>query len=106
MTFFKFLSRRGIFRLAAVACILGIVLTTLAMWFYPGGTAMDPGTRGYSFGQNFLSEGGMARTPSGAVNLASLVLLIAALSLVGMGLAIFILVRCGSSFRARVQEDG
>lgn len=81
--------RRGVFRLAAATCVLFIALTVLAMWFYPGGTAMDPTTHGYSFWRNFFSDLGMTRTPSGAANLTSMVLLVAALSLVGMGPAVF-----------------
>jgi hypothetical membrane protein len=89
MTSFSFFSRRGIFRLAAGTRVLFIVLMVLAMWFYPGGTAMDPATQGYSFFRNFFSDLGMTRTPSGAANLSWMVLLVAALSLVGVGLAVF-----------------
>jgi hypothetical protein len=89
MTSFSFFSRRGIFRLAAGTCVLFIVLMVLAMWFYPGGTAMDPATQVYSFFRNFFSDLGMTRTPYGAANLSWMVLLVAALSLVGVGLAFF-----------------
>jgi hypothetical protein len=91
MTYSSFFFRRGIFRLAAGTCVLFIVLTILAMWFYPGGTAMDPSTQRYSFWRNFFSDLGMTRTPSGAANLSSMVLLVAALGLVGVGLAVFFL---------------
>jgi hypothetical protein len=89
MTSSSFFFRRDIFRLAAATCILFIVMTVLAMWFYPGGTAMDSSTHGYSFFRNFFSDLGMTRTPSGAANLVSLILFVAALSIVGVGLAIF-----------------
>lgn len=89
MTSSSFFFRSGIFRLAAATCVVFIVLTVLAMWFYPGGTAMDPATQGYSFWSNFFSDLGMTRTPSGATNLVSLALFVAALTIVGVGLAIF-----------------
>lgn len=89
MTSSNFFFGRGIFRLASATCILFIVMTVLAMCFYPGGTAMDPSTQGYSFFRNFFSDLGMTRTPSGAANVVSLILFVAALSFVGVGLAIF-----------------
>jgi hypothetical protein len=80
---------RGIFRLAAATCILFFLMTALAMLLYPGGTFIDPSTRGYSFFANFFSDLGATRTPSGATNTLSMVLFTSALTIVGFGLAVF-----------------
>jgi hypothetical protein len=80
---------RDIFRLVAATCILFFVMTALAMLLYPGGTFVDPSTRGYSFFANFFSDLGCTRTPSGATNTLSMFLFTSALAIVGVGLAVF-----------------
>ncbi len=70
-------------------CVQFLVLTLLAMLFYPGGTVADPGTSGYSFFHNFFSDLGRTRTASGESNTPSMVLFAVALTLVGISLILF-----------------
>jgi|HubBroStandDraft_6_1064221.scaffolds.fasta_scaffold367954_1 hypothetical membrane protein len=80
---------RNVFHLAAATCILFFVMTAVAMHLYPGGTYLDPTTHGYSFFANFFSDLGATRTPSGALNTFSMILFTSALTIVGVGLAVF-----------------
>jgi hypothetical membrane protein len=59
------------------------------MLLYPGGTYIDHSTNGYSFFANFFSDLGATRTPSGATNTLSMILFTSALTIVGLGLAVF-----------------
>ena len=77
------------FPLVAVGSVQFVVLTLVAMLFYPGGTITDPATRGYSFFSNFFSELGLTRTHSGGPNTISFILFFVALTLAGAGLALF-----------------
>ena len=81
--------RQGVFRLVAIGCILFVLLTAVAMLFYPGGTATDPTTSGYSFFTNFFSELGLTRAHSGGPNTVSFTLFFVALTLAGVGLVLF-----------------
>ena len=44
------------FTLTRWAAVCAAVLTTVAMFLYPGGTLLNPSTHGYSFFQNSLSD--------------------------------------------------
>jgi len=70
-------------------CIQFVVLTVVAMLFYPGGTFVSPATKGYSFFRNFFSDLGRTQTHSGASNTVSAILFFLALALAGLGLASF-----------------
>jgi len=83
--------RPRLFQFIAIACLLFVVLTALAMFFYPGGTAVDPTSPGYSFLTNFFSDLGRTQSRSGATNLISLVLFVTALTGAGVGLILFFL---------------
>jgi len=83
--------RRWVFSLIMFGCVLFVVLTLIAMLFYPGGTMTDPTASGYSFLINVLSELGMTETRGGQPNTVSMVLFTTALSLTGAGLAAFFL---------------
>lgn len=83
------LRRQQVFLWAAVACVQFVVLTLLAMLFYPGGTAIDPATSGYSFFHNFFSELGLTETYGGQPNTLSAILFVVAMTLAGGGLALF-----------------
>ncbi len=74
------------FQLMMVGSCLYVVLTTVAMITYTGGTYTDPSTRGYSFFNNFFSD--LARTValSGEPNAISWVLATTAFLLSGSGL--------------------
>lgn len=81
--------RKQAFSLVAFGCVQFVILTFLAMLFYPGGTLGDPSARGYSFFTNFFSELGMTRTHAGGPNTVSFVLFWVALTLAGAGLVLF-----------------
>lgn len=84
--------RRKAFSWVAVGCVQFVILTVLAMWFYPGGTSADPTTQGYSFFTNFFSELGLTRTYNGGPNAISFILFFVALTLAGAALALFFVV--------------
>ena len=72
-------------------CAQFVVLTIIAMFFYPGGTFVSPATKGYSFFRNFFSDLGRTQTHSGASNTVAAILFFVALTLAGLGLASFFL---------------
>ena len=80
---------KGVFNLVIAGCIAFVLLTLVAMFFYPGGTFSDVNSRGYSFFGNFFSELGMARTHNGGEKTVSLVLFVIAMVLVGSGMVLF-----------------
>jgi hypothetical protein len=53
------------FQLLFFSCISFLVLTTIGMIYFPGGTILDHNTKGYSFFNNFFSELGRWRTHNG-----------------------------------------
>jgi sensor histidine kinase YesM len=53
------------FQLLFISCISFLILTTIGMIFFPGGTILDHNTKGYSFFNNFFSELGRWRTHNG-----------------------------------------
>lgn len=80
---------RASFNFALLACAAFLVLTTLAMAFYPGGTSLDAASRGYHFWLNFFSDLGRTRGRDGAPNPVAAPLFKIALSAAGAALAIF-----------------
>jgi hypothetical protein len=83
--------RQYIFLTAMVGCVQFVVLTFIAMLFYPGGTHDDPTTSGYSFFRNFFSDLGLTVPLSGETNTISFFLFTMALTLSGLALIIFFL---------------
>jgi hypothetical protein len=81
--------RERIYFLVMVGCIQFVVLTLIAMIFYPGGTHEDPTTRGYSFFRNFFSDLGLTETISGDPKFVSFLLFTLAMVFAGAALAIF-----------------
>jgi hypothetical protein len=69
----------GVFRFIIATGICFLILTGIAMLFYPGGTMTDPHVHGYAFFTNFLSDLGRTSTPSGQDNLVSHLLFMIAL---------------------------
>jgi hypothetical membrane protein len=92
-----------LFTVVAVACPLFVVLTTVAMFLYPGGTFPMAATRGYLFFVNYFSDLGQTRTQSGTFNYPSMLLFTSAVLIVGMALAAFFLA-CSSFFKTRATE--
>ncbi len=80
---------RASFDFALLACAVFLVLTTLAMAFYPGGTSIDAASNGYHFWLNFFSDLGRTRARNGAPNPVAAPLFRVALSAAGAALAIF-----------------
>jgi hypothetical protein len=60
--------RTSSFARARHAALLSIATTGVAMLLYPGGTALDRSTRGYSMSRNFLSDLGMTVAYDGRPN--------------------------------------
>jgi hypothetical membrane protein len=81
--------RKQIFGFVAIGCALFVLLTASAMLFYPGGTASDPATAGYSFFTNFFSDLGRTQARNGQLNVIAAPLFILALSLAGASLIAF-----------------
>ncbi len=81
--------RSTVFLLAVIGCVQFIVLTTAAMFPYPGGTHSDNSTIGYSFWNNFFSDLGRTTAHSGDSNTPSMILFVIALSLGGVALLLF-----------------
>ncbi len=72
-----------------IAGVLFILVTTLAMFFYPGGNYLDHESAHYSFTENFFSDLGATRTYDHAANGVSTTLFIISLTLVGVSLILF-----------------
>ncbi len=70
-------------------CVQFIVLTSIAMLFYPGGTKLDPTSTGYMFFLNFFSDLGRTASLSGDPNTISFILFVGALFLSGLSFVIF-----------------
>src|SRR5258707_1247534 len=81
----------GAFRITVASSVLFLVLTSVAMLFYPGGTLSNPRSHGYAFFVNFLSDLGRFSSLSGQSNLPSMVLFTLALSMGALGIALFFL---------------
>jgi hypothetical membrane protein len=81
--------RRVSWALARFALALAVVLIVGSMMLYPGGTALDESTRGYSFARNFLSDLGSTVTFNGERNVVGAVLM-------GAAVIIGVLVLAGS----------
>ena len=93
--------RQRVFSISMYGCVLFVLLTVVAMFFYPGGTLTDPTTSGYSFLTNYFSDLGLTWSHSRQPNTVSAVLFIAALTLAGAGLILFFLVFPGFLSRSR-----
>jgi len=72
------------FVLVMVNCCQFLILTNIAMFFYPGGTITDPNTSGYSLWKNLFSDLGRFITPSGESNLIAFALYNISLFLMGL----------------------
>jgi len=69
-----------------------VVLTIIAMLFYPGGTQIDPSTIGYSFFLNYFSDLGNTITYSGESNLPSLILFSISLTIFSLSYSFFFII--------------
>ncbi len=78
--------RQYAFQFMMIGSFLYVILTTIAMLTYPGGTYDDPNTRGYSFFTNFFSDLARTVTFSGESNFISWILSTSAFIFVGVAL--------------------
>ncbi|MEM7333228.1 MAG: hypothetical protein AAF490_14155 [Chloroflexota bacterium] len=81
--------RQTAFKLSIISTIQFVVLTTVAMLFYPGGSTLDENSQSYSFFTNFFSELGLTETYIGEPNTVSALLFFIALNLSGLTLILF-----------------
>ncbi|MBU2590875.1 MAG: hypothetical protein ABIJ24_04840 [Nitrospinota bacterium] len=77
------------FHFAIFTSIQFIVLTIVAIFFYPGGAILDQTGLGYPFFQAFYSELGMTVTSGGKSNLTSAIIFTIALTVTGLGISVF-----------------
>ncbi len=68
------------FRLVALGCGAFVALTLLAMFLFTGGTQFDHSLKHYEFFNNFFSDLGGTRTPTGATNRLPMLLFICAMT--------------------------
>jgi len=66
--------RKWAFIYIMIACIQYVILSAIAMFFYGGGTLINPLSPGYSFFGNFFSDLGRTVALSGAPNTTSFIL--------------------------------
>ncbi len=66
-----------------------LVISTIAMALYPGGTKYDPATKGYSFWNNMLSDMGRTVAHNGVPNTVSCVLFITTMCIIAVTLIPF-----------------
>ncbi|MFW9942466.1 MAG: hypothetical protein ACFFFT_15615 [Candidatus Thorarchaeota archaeon] len=76
--------KKGGIILNIIGCIQFIIITTIAMLFYEGGTYIDPSTSHYVFWYNYFSDLGRTVAHSGTINTLSFILFTTTLSLWGL----------------------
>ncbi|MFX0187775.1 MAG: hypothetical protein ACFE8A_08570 [Candidatus Hodarchaeota archaeon] len=74
-----------------IGCVQYIILTTIAMFFYAGGTIINPNASGYSFWHNFFSDLGRTRAHSGKSNTISYVIFTITFCILATSLISFLL---------------
>jgi hypothetical protein len=97
-------ARRRVFSLIAIGCILFVILSAVAMLFYPGGSASDPTIRGYSFFTNFFSDLGRTQARNGQPNAPAAILFFIALTFAGAALIAFFIARVRFFKRTRLDQ--
>ena len=70
--------------IGSIGCIEFVLFSTIAMFFYGGGTSWDKSTEGYTFWHNVLSDLGRTVSYSGVPNTVSSPMFNIALSLFGI----------------------
>lgn len=76
--------RERAYILMIIGVIQGLILTTLAMIFYAGGTAVNNNAPGYSFWANFFSDTGRTKAWSGRDNTISYIIFTITLTIYGI----------------------
>jgi hypothetical membrane protein len=98
----KIWNQRAFFN-AMIGCIQSLIFTTIAMFFYPGGTFNDPSTIGYSFWSNLFSDLGRTVAHSLDSNLISSLIYNSSLFIMG---ALLIPYFIGMLLQFKERKDG
>ena len=80
--------REWAFLLGMFGMVQLVILTSIAMFFYAGGTRLNPSAPGYSFWANWFSDLGRTKGYSGKDNTVSMIIFIIASSVRGISLII------------------
>ncbi|NHJ84974.1 MAG: hypothetical protein FK734_05900 [Asgard group archaeon] len=90
------MKKEKILRISHYGIILGIflfvILISLSMYFYAGGTWIDPNTERYILSKNLFSDLGRRTTFLGASNIISSVLFSTAIVIIGLSGVVFFLI--------------
>jgi hypothetical protein len=97
--------KRQLYLIIALGCLLFVVLTSIAMLTYPGGSVNDHTAPGYSFTHSFLSNLGMLTSLSGEPNYSSAALFFISLAAAGICLVIFFIIFPRLFQSTRLQKD-
>ena len=94
--------RRFAFMLAMIGVTQYILLCSIAMIFYPGGTELDPNASGYTFLLNQMSDLGRTESLSGEKNHISMILFMIAVIFVNIAFSPFYLAMTSFFSKKRV----
>ena len=83
--------KKHIFILIMISPIQYIFCTSIAMYFYAGGTIINPLNQGYNFWYNFFSDLGRITALSGQHNLISFAIFTISALIMSISLLLFIL---------------
>jgi hypothetical protein len=78
-----------VFLFCKIVFMLYSIFNIIAMFFYTGGTAVEPESKGYRFFSNFFSDLGMIHSYNGRLNIVSAILFSSALVLMGIAIVLF-----------------
>jgi hypothetical protein len=87
-----FVTPRNLLKITIGVCLYFLIFSTIAMFFYPGGTVADSSERGYQFFGNFFSDLGRTIARNGEGNAVSFILFTSGLVFAGVGLVLFFIV--------------
>ena len=81
--------RERVFIFNIISIIQYFILIHVAMFFYPGGTRLDPTIHGYSYFSNFISDLGLTRSYSGYPNTISYIIFTITMIISGISSILF-----------------
>jgi len=84
--------RKGFLVFRMIGIVQFVILTSIAMLFYAGGTLVNPNSSGYSFWTNFFSDLGQTITYSGKDNTVSYIIFVITLTILGISTIIFAII--------------
>jgi hypothetical protein len=92
------------YRLVIAGILAFLVLTTVAMFIYPGGSGIDKTSAGYQFFFNFFSDLGRTVAHNGQANTVSSLLFTLAMACAGGGLIVFFIAFTRFFMHTRVER--